>query len=269
MKILLTFLMSLICGSLQAMEQDEIQETYRQATDFFRQGNEIVSQYPAQAKDFYEKSVRRFERLMGEGGIRNGKIHTNTGNVYFSLGDLGHAILHYRRAQLYSSRDPQLVQNLEYARSRCQDRIKKQSPSPGLNVLFFWHYGLTAQTKSVLFVSCFVIFWSLLSLRLFWRRLAPAWALVFLGLGVVLVGGSLVFEGLRSYDHRPGVILSPSVVARKGDGENYEPAFQDPLHTGTEFVLIEERDGWIHIQLLDGRRAWLPKPATELVASPP
>ena len=55
------------------------------------------------------------------------------------------------------------------------------------------------------------------------------------------------------------------VVARKGDGEGYQPSFTGPLHAGTEFALIEERGEWRHVELHDGRRCWLPEKSSELV----
>jgi len=45
----------------------------------------------------------------------------------------------------------------------------------------------------------------------------------------------------------------------------YEASFKDPLHAGTEFVLVEQRNDWLHVELPDGRRCWLPAQAAGLV----
>ena len=61
------------------------------------------------------------------------------------------------------------------------------------------------------------------------------------------------------------MVLAEEVIARKGDSDTYEASFQDPLHAGTEFVLVEERGHWIHVELPDGRRCWLPSRDVGLV----
>ena len=53
--------------------------------------------------------------------------------------------------------------------------------------------------------------------------------------------------------------------ARKGDADTYEAAFTEPLHAGTEFVLVEDRGDWVQAELSDGRRCWLPARAVGLV----
>ena len=70
---------------------------------------------------------------------------------------------------------------------------------------------------------------------------------------------SLLIDVISSSTNNPGVILSDEVIARKGDSEAYEKSFQKPLHTGTEFNLIDKRREWYHIELIDGTRCWIPE----------
>lgn len=62
-----------------------------------------------------------------------------------------------------------------------------------------------------------------------------------------------------------GVVLSPEVIGRQGDAESYQPSFEDPLHAGTEFLLLEDRGAWWQIELPDGRSSWIPEKTGELV----
>ena len=77
--------------------------------------------------------------------------------------------------------------------------------------------------------------------------------------------GSLVAEIVSGGRAEAGVILSPQVTARKGDGESYEPSFNQPLHAGTEFILLESRNDWHHVELPDGRECWIPARSAGLV----
>ena len=54
-----------------------------------------------------------------------------------------------------------------------------------------------------------------------------------------------------------GVITSETVIARKGDNFAYEPAFIEPLHSGTEFTCLTKRNNWVLIALINGEQGWV------------
>lgn len=54
-----------------------------------------------------------------------------------------------------------------------------------------------------------------------------------------------------------GVVASETAVARKGNAESYETAFQEPLGRGTEFVVEESRSGWVRAHVGDAGAGWL------------
>ena len=86
----------------------------------------------------------------------------------------------------------------------------------------------------------------------YWRLLSYASAMV-LALSAVILSMRLSSSCIE------GVIITDSVEARKGPAYAYAPAFVQALHDGLEFKLIEERGGWIQIELTDRRRCWIPK----------
>ena len=57
--------------------------------------------------------------------------------------------------------------------------------------------------------------------------------------------------------HRDGVVLTDDVVVRKGNSEGFEPQFLEPLHQGVEFRVLEQRTGWLSIELPDGKTGWI------------
>jgi len=83
------------------------------------------------------------------------------------------------------------------------------------------------------------------------------WAVAFLA--------SLVVESRVQSGKIGGVITATEVIARQGDGQNYSPSFQEPLHQGTEFDLLEKRQGWLHIKLFDDSDGWISDGSAELV----
>ena len=76
---------------------------------------------------------------------------------------------------------------------------------------------------------------------------------------------SVIVETRSQVNTIRGVITNQQVVARQGDGPNCPESFTEPLHAGTEFDLLEQRSGWLHITLADDSEAWIPDNAAELI----
>jgi tetratricopeptide (TPR) repeat protein len=260
--LLLCFVSQTTAGTVS---QEELEGLLRQGNDLFRQGTETAATDQEGAKGLFSKAAMYFERIVRDGEVQNGQLFYNIGNAYFRTGDLGKAILNYRRAEAYLPNDPNLRQNLEYARSRRQDKIEETERTRVLRTLLFWHYDLSARTRSVVFAVCSAFFWLGASIRLFHAKAPPRWVLGCLGFAAVLFLGSLIFEGVTKNSNTAGVILAEEVIGRKGDAETYQPSFKGPLHAGTEFGLVEDRNDWYQIELSDGRLCWIPKRAAELV----
>ena len=81
----------------------------------------------------------------------------------------------------------------------------------------------------------------------------------------MLFGTSLYIERYHSTTGLEGVILDLEVIARQGDAESYQPSFEDPIHVGAEFMLLEDRGAWWQIELPDGRSCWIPSRSGALV----
>ena len=249
----------------QSLDPIAIENLYVEGNAFFRKANDATAVDREQSYDLYQKAALRFERIAHEGNVANGKLFYNIGNCYFRMNDLGRAILNYRRAQRYIPNDQNLLQNLDYARARRQDRVETRQRTRVLKTLFFWHYDLSTRARTFVFTIVFVTGWVLAALRLFFRRGALQWGLLSAFVVASCFFASLLIQELSWLRTHSGVVLNKEVVARKGDSETYEPSFQEPLHPGTEFTLIEKRNDWYHVELVDGRQCWVPVTGVELV----
>ena len=252
----------------QLATEPERQALFVEANQLFREANEAAPTNPIAADDLYRRAALRFERLVTEGGVRNGRLFYNIGNAYFRTDDVGRAILNYRRAEQYIGGDPNLVQNLNHARGTRLDSFEETQQTQVLKTLLFWHYDISVGSRSTLFALLAAVFWIAASVRLLRSEWTPRLLLIATGVPALLFLGSLVVEASVKADQAAGVILSQQVVARKGDGESYEPSFKEPLHAGAEFLLVEERRGWFHVELPDERRCWVPVASSELVILP-
>ncbi len=271
--LVLTFIIcvSLFSGAVNsdiyAEELDEtaISDLYSQAKEFFRQADSKSIKSKDEAVSLYKKSAMRYERLIKEGGIENGQIYYNLGNIYFRMNDIGRAILNYRRAEQYIPDDNNLKQNLKYAREKRIDIIDEKQETKVLKTLFFWHYDFSVKTRLMLFTIFFSIVWISAGFRIFFKRPFLFWCITAPALISILLAGSLITEEFILKKTRPGVILSPETIARKGNSETYEPSFKEPVHAGTEFTLIEDRGDWYQVELSDSRTCWVSSNDVELV----
>ncbi|MEM0969011.1 MAG: tetratricopeptide repeat protein, partial [Verrucomicrobiota bacterium] len=251
-------------GTSWGLDEGEQEELFREGNALFRQANELAQSDRAAAQATYEKAIRRYERLLQE-EAPSGKLYYNVGNAYFRQGDVGRAILSYRRAERLLPGDPNVVKNLAFARDQRVDRIDAPPRQRFLKTAFFWHHDISPRVRAALWGWTYACLWTALALVLVLRR--PWLRKVGMGMGALsaLLLVSLVIDAQHLGRDRGGVILADEVTARKGDSQTYEPSFDKPLHAGTEFVLLEARPGWVHIQLPDGKAGWLPDDSVGLV----
>jgi hypothetical protein len=59
-------------------------------------------------------------------------------------------------------------------------------------------------------------------------------------------------------DARRGDIrVAEEAPVRTGNGDSYALQLSQPLRPGTEFVVLEERGAWLHVQLENNTRGWI------------
>ena len=257
-------------GTVGTGRADELSSTekhvlFSQGSDFFQQATEISAADQTAARDLYQKALLRFERLVKEGNIRNGKLFYNIGNIHFQLKDIGRTILNYRRAELYMPNDLNLRKNLAFAQSMRQDRLEEKQQEIILKTLFFFHYDLSVKVRIIIFAIFYVGVWFFAGLKIFSRRPFINWGLGITLLITIFFGASLISDKYFTSDNQQGVLLNAKVTARQGDSHSYQPSFKEPLHGGTEFNLLEDRGAWWQVELADGRTCWIPAQSGELV----
>ena len=163
--------------------------------------------------------------------------------------------------------NPDLKHNLNAALGLRADLIPEKEPHPVAERLLGWHLNTSTRFRWVLFSVIWFGFWG----AWFWMQRSPRKEakLTAIASGVVSVAllTSLASESFMNSRMEAGVITAREVVARKGDGTMYAPAFLDPLHSGTEFHRLEDRGQWWRIELPDGQTCWIQASAGETVSS--
>jgi len=246
------------------LPKGQLDDLLDQANQAFRQANSTTDN--EEAEKLYEKAILSYEKIINEGRIENAKLFYNLGNAYFLKEDIGKAILNYCRAEKLDGADPDIRKNLEFARSRRIDKIAPKTQERVLETLFFWHYDFSLRTKFTLACLFFAAACICVTAMIWLGRtpLPTIAAVIAAGLWLCFVA-SVAIESRRAEAVVCGVITAQDVIARQGDGQGYPESFKDPLHSGTEFDLLEHRPGWLHIELPDDSDGWIPDNCAELI----
>ena len=221
------------------------------ATQTFQAAQETF--HGASSSDDYLQAAGLYQQLLNS-GIVNGALLYNQGNAYIRAGQRGRAISAYRQAVRFRPRDSKLEANLNYALGP-QPLAQSQ---PILEYVLFWQHwlsypekfyltGLAAAGALALGIGALFV-----DAPTYLRRLA----LIASGLTVILAC-STGYDWYRFEHLQHGVTIRDDVIARKGNSESYEPAFNQPLHEGTEFRFHERRGNWSLVELPAGQQAWI------------
>jgi hypothetical protein len=246
------------------LSREEKKSLFNEANEAFRQANSTTDQ--EQAERLYERAILTFEKIIDEGDVRNSMLYYNLANAYFLKGRLGKAILNYRRAERLDGSDENIRKNLAFARSKRFDKIEMKTERRVLHTLFFWHYDFSIRTKFLLTCIFFGLVCIFITAAIWFGRSGPlSVSVIIFGILTVCLLSSIIVEANIETGKACGVITDNEVTARQGDGQNYPASFKEPLHEGTEFDMLEQRPGWLHIKLSDDSDGWIPDDSAELI----
>jgi tetratricopeptide (TPR) repeat protein len=211
----------------------------------------------------FRESIEAWERLLAT-GIRNGELEFNLGNARLQSGDVGRAIAAYLRAERLMPGDPDLQANLAHARSMVSTSFGRSGGTVLVDsVTRVWHL-VPHDLRMHAGIAAWVALGVLGALRLAVRPaptggLRTAWTATLWALGAIaaLSGGSVIADAARARAANEAVLVADGVALRKGNGEGYDQAYAETLGPGVECRLLEQRPGWLRVELPDGRSGWI------------
>lgn len=232
------------------------------ALDAYDDAVTIARSEPERALALYEQAAAGFQAL-ADAGLRNAALEYNLGNVYFRIGDLGLAILHYRRAVQLDPTSERVAANLAYARRRVEPQIEPSGQRRLTHQLLFWYYRTSLQQRTWALFGCAAVGWALLLAWLVWRRRPVAVAgLVCVALATA-TGVSVRWQLFDEARHPHAVVVHGRPHLRLGRGEGADLALKQPLNPGVEVRILQRRGAWVEVQLRNEQTGWVPRTALE------
>lgn len=217
----------------------------------------------------YGEAIQVYEELVAQ-GVEDSALFYNLGSAYYRSGDLGRAILNFRRAAELDPRDPDIRANLALAQSQAADPFEQAAPGP-LNALAnLTRNWMTLNETALLalglwFLAGFgvLVIWSLEPGKLR-SAIQYAWIVVVLFL---LLGGLSLGSRLYAERARPeGIVVAPVVAISSGPGANFDSGIS--LTSGAPVNVVETRGPWARLDAPgDETDRWIPLEAVETIAS--
>jgi len=213
----------------------------------------------------YLEAIQTYQQLVDQ-GFEDSALYYNLGNAYYKSGDLGRAIINYKRAVVLAPRDSDVQANLAFVRSQTTDQYERQAAAPIDAWLDFVNSILTQNETSVLALGAF---WLLGMLAFAYQhvrsskiRQAVKTALILSVLLFAIFGFTLGGQIFWKAASQEIVLVADSVDVTNGPGAEYSRALT--LHSGAELKLIETRGQWALVALPgDQFQGWVPLEAIE------
>ena len=197
-------------------------------------------------------AIQGWRSLVDEGQALP-EVLFNLGNAYYRHGDLGEAILAYRRAQRLAPRDPDIRANLGFAAQSAGIELPARQPLAALLLDF-------SRAEWLGFGAvCFWLLAGALAVWIAWPRFRfvtrPAAAVLAALLLLALAGLALH----RDLDRTPeGVVMAAGQKVLSSPLETATPLLAVPA--GAIVRMRENRGTWIEVEIGE-TRGWLPAAA--------
>jgi tetratricopeptide (TPR) repeat protein len=251
----LFLLITLVVASPPALAQDPISPTQVMLT----------ANRAYEAGD-YLGAAAGYEALVSY-GLRNADVYYNLGNAYFKHGDLGRAILNYRRAYRLDPRDGDILTNLTIARAQTLDQLESPAEGTLTNLVQLAEEWLTLREAAFVALFLWLILCGLALLAILLPRRRRLVVVVMAIVGLLLAAGlfSIASRYYGEERYPPAVVVVAQVDVTSGPGGADQYLVEFELHSGAEVRLVESRPGWQRVTLSDNLQGWLPEEALEQV----
>ncbi|SHI41985.1 SH3 domain-containing protein [Pseudozobellia thermophila] len=214
----------------------------------------------------YQNAIDAYLEIL-DNGEHSAALYYNLGNAYYKLNQIAPSIYYYEKALLLKPNDPEIENNLAYARNMTLDAIETM-PETGLSKIYesvvgrfsFDQWGYTAVVFMILFVLLYIAFYFFqYSFR---KRLAFITSMVALFISAI----SMVFAFLQYNKFKadqPAIVFASESSVKSEPNLRSQEAFS--LHEGTKVNVIEGLNEWKKIRIADGTTGWIPAEDIKLV----
>ena len=235
-------------------------QVYQSALDDVDRSRRVQSFGRAEA--LFARVIEK-QRAESPDRVVNADLYLNLGNAALGAEHLGPAILAYRRALLIDPNHRRTRQNLEYARTLLPDWVETPAED-ALSFGSFFDWTNDFKQRDWFGIAAFAFLVAMILAAVHLRTGASSARYLALVCGIVWISTlSCAWLGIGDTSDSDAVVIVPEVTARSADSIHSPARFREPLPSGVELSIVDDRDDWIRVQLSDSRQAWIPASAVE------
>jgi tetratricopeptide (TPR) repeat protein len=208
-------------------------------------------------KDFKE-SLQSFQELENE-SLLNENILYNIGNCYFQLGQIGKAILYYKRCLKLSPGHEQAGKNLSIALTLTKDQQGNEQSDFLTNLWERILITFPLNSLALILISLFFVIIVVINVIIFRYRnrekTAPMFLLfllLFLFLFFILLS---LTQWNRFHDDSKAVLIASTEIGYSGPSEEFTRVFT--IHEGMILEIEKTENEWSLIKLPNGIGGWI------------
>ena len=204
----------------------------------------------------YQEALTAYGKAL-EQGYAGGALYYNMGNAYYRLDELGQAIRHYEKARRFIPDDPQLLHNLDIARSKINAPF---STLPKPFWITWWKQYIVRTGPTLFFILGFIFYgiaaalfghriWT--STRNPWHRRALSASLL---LGLLLLATAFAVSLDRTLD-RQAILIADRTALREAP-QAIAPSDLD-VSEGILLDVLGQQENWLEVRLPNGVTGWI------------
>lgn len=202
----------------------------------------------------YDKAISGYDSILKE-GLMSGELYYNLANCYLKKGDIGMAVLNYKRAMIFIPRDSALLINYGYALSQTKQRDTVMSEPYLIMRLKEIFDFLTLKEAVFIFMALYYMAAIVIIIRKFVRRrrLLSWMAEVLLILATICTAIPLVDKIDKA--GKEAIVITATADARIEPMNDAATVF--PLYNGMKVYVLKSKKDWCKVKRPDGKIGWL------------
>ena len=207
----------------------------------------------------FQEAIASWMKIL-DNDQHSANLYFNLGNAHYKLNNVGPSIYYYEKALQLDPNDADIRTNLAFAEHAKIDAIE---PLPQTvfskwytnfsGIMDFNGWAIASVVFSFLFVLLFLTYYFSVSekkKRLLFAGSLTAVIFLFISLGIAFQINSDFTKD------KPAIVFAESIEVKSEPNMGSDSAFV--LHEGTKVQVIAQDDGWVRVQLSNGKDGWIP-----------
>jgi len=213
-------------------------------------------------KGDYKAAIAEYEKILGT-GYESGELYYNLGNSYFKDGQLGKAILNYRRAGRIIPRGRDLGSNCKHVLSLTKGAAPAEPKILPFRLMDAAGRYFTVNELTLFLSVLFFLFMGIVLVHVYFRRVRAYFGLIIACLSVLFVTGAALTVNEVEKIGKEAIIISKEANSKFEPFKRATTHFT--LHEGEAVTVLDSKDAWRKIKRPDGKTGWVNKGNLEII----